>query len=108
MRGLALIMVVALGLVGFLYFRQTGGLPSDGGGLTSLLNIFKGVGSGAAGAAKPTWDNLASQPWFYTAAVSGALATLGVVTWRRIGGWGRGFVLVCATIAAVTLVVRFA
>lgn len=108
MRALGLVLVVALVGVVALYAMQTGGAPSDGGALGGLLNAFKGVGEGAAGQALPWWHKLYAQPWFWTAAVASAAATLGVMTWRRIGGWGRGFVLVCATIAAVVLVVKFA
>lgn len=97
MRGLGVIALLALGAVVFLYVRQTGGAPAVNGGLDP--NRVTGPAKDAAAA-------FYAQPWFWTFAVSGAAAVLGIMTWRRIGGWGRAAVLVFATIAATVMVVK--
>jgi hypothetical protein len=107
MRALGLLVIVGLAAVVFLYVRQTGGAPSDGGGLSGLLNIFKGVGEGAAANAKPWWDELYAQPWFWTAAVSITGAGIGIKFWRSLGGFGKGCVIVALAVAATVLVVKF-
>jgi hypothetical protein len=99
MRGLFGVLLLAVGaFVIYLYVKQTGGAPAG-----TNVNVDPNA---ITGKAKGAWDEFYAQPWFWTLAVAATLATLGVMTWRRIGGWGRGFVLVCVTIAAVILVTR--
>lgn len=102
MRGLIALVAVALaGFVIYKYALQTGGAPSGLPAPPSGLDP-----NALPGKAKGAWDDFYAQPWFWTAAVAAVLATLGIVTWRRIGKWGQGVVLVLATIAAVILVTR--
>lgn len=99
MRGMGgIALAVVLGVVIYLYFKQTGGAPSGIGGAVDTNAV--------GGKAKGAWDDFYAQPWFWTFAVSGVLAVVGVMTWRRIGGWGRAVVLVLAAIAATVLVTR--
>lgn len=95
-------------------------IPAIGiGGLVLVVlylnGSLPGFGSGAAlpsgqgpdlGPAKDKAEAFIGTPAFYTAVVAAVLATVGLITWNRIGGWGRGMVLVLATIAVVVLVTR--
>lgn len=99
MRGIGAVVLVAVAaFVIYLYVKQTGGAPA---GVPQNVDPNQ-----VTGPAKNAWDQFYAQPWFWTFAVAAALATLGVMTWRRIGGWGRAVVLVCVTIAIVVLVTR--
>lgn len=107
MRVLGLIAVVGLAAMVFLYFRQTGGAPTDGGALGGAGNALKGAGEGAASQVMPWWHELYAQPWFWTAAVAVAGAGLGIKFWRSLNGFSKGVVLVLAAVAVTVLVVRF-
>lgn len=60
----------------------------------------------AVDAGTSSWTWLVTQPWGWAAIVAAAGATLGIMTWRRIGGWGRGTVLVLAVATLTILVTR--
>lgn len=97
MRGIVLLLaaVAVVGVV--LYARQTGSPPAVNGNVDP---------SRATEAVKGTWDWYFSQPWFYLSAAAGVLAMLGMMTWKRIGGWGRGMVLVIGAIAVTVWLVK--
>jgi hypothetical protein len=90
---LVVVLLVVLLLL-WLYFRESG--PPDTGG------VDPGI---VAEPARQAADQLYAQPWFWTAAVAVGLGVLGFMTWRRIGGWGRGTVLVFTAISATVWVV---
>lgn len=108
MKGGGLFLVIAaIGTVFFLFV--TGRIPGYGQGAPKAdgaTDAAKEAGSEAAkqGGALAEW--YFSHGWAYTALVAAALATIGIVTWRKIGGWGRAFVIVCAAIAFTVLVTR--
>ena len=98
MRGLLPVLAI-VAIVGiFLYARQTGAPPS---GIPSQVDPSRGTEI-----AKTGWDWYFSQPWFYLSVAAAILATLGLMTWRRIGGWGRGAVIVLLTIAVTVWLVK--
>lgn len=82
-----LIVVVVIAGV-YLYVHGTG---SHSGSIPDT--------SGAQQQAQDFWSTIQHDPHFYLAAASAILATLAIMTWRRIGGWGRGALLVLAGVA---------
>lgn len=99
MRGiLGLAVVLLLGFVVYRYANQTGGPPAGLGGTVDPGQV--------TGPAKDAASAFYHQPWFWTVAVAASLATIGMITWKKIGGWGRGFVVVCAAVAITVLVTR--
>jgi hypothetical protein len=101
MRGLiAIIAVAVVGFVIYKYAVQTGGAPSG-------LQPPAGLDPNALpGKAKGAWDGFYAQPWFWTFAVSAVAAVLGIITWGKIGGWGRAVVIIAAAVAVTVLVTR--
>lgn len=95
MRGIVLVVVLAvLGFVVYKYALQTGGAPAGIGGNVPNVdpNAIKGKASEAAQA-------FYRQPWFWTLAVSAVAATLGIMTWKRIGKWGQMAVVIAVAVA---------
>lgn len=97
--GAALVGIAAAGVIGY-YLYKTGALDTNAAVSDAPTSIP------GADAVKDKADAFIGTPAFYTACVAGALATVGVITWRRIGGWGRGLVLVAAAICITVLVTR--
>jgi hypothetical protein len=100
-RGGGGVVVLAVGgaalACGYLYL--SGKLPGFGKGVpTAKAPELDG--------AKEKIDAFVGTPMFYTALVAAVLATLGIITWGKIGGWGRAVVLVCAAIAVTIFVIR--
>jgi hypothetical protein len=94
-----IVFLLIIGGVAYLYLKSgatVGGSGVHGGDPGSVVN-------GGKGAVVNGWDRLRSDPHFWTFVGAGTLAALGVMTWRRIGGWGRGVVIVLATIALFTV-----
>lgn len=97
------VLIAAGGLiVGGLYLA--GRLPGFGAAPTGTLPDPTGQ---AQDAGQGVLDQLAAHgigwPMLVVPAV---VATLAIVTWRRIGGWGRAVVLVLGAIIATVLVTR--
>lgn len=87
--------VILLAVLAYIFIHGTPSTPGHGTG-------------DAAGQATSTigkaWDTLANMPDFFNYVAAAIMATLAIMTWRRIGGWGRGALLVGAGIfLAMTL-----
>lgn len=103
------LVVVAAGIgalaCGYLYL--SGKLPGFGQG-TPDAGAATDAGKDAGGAVVDQGSSLVdwyfSQGWAYTGIVAAALAALGVITWKKIGNWGRTLVLVCLAIVVTVLV----
>lgn len=89
-------------LVAGLYL--TGRLPGFG---AAPANTLPDPTTQAAAAGHGLLDQLAAHGISWPMlAVPAILATVAVITWRRIGGWGRAVVLVLAAVAATLVVVH--
>lgn len=101
MKGIGPLLAVALlGVGGFLFL--TGKIPGYGQGTGEVSGAGQDAVEGARGAA----EQFIGTPQFYLALVASALATLGMVTWKKIGGWGRATVIIIATVAVTAWLVR--
>lgn len=100
-------LIVGVGVIAAGLFL-TGNLPGFGSAEGANPAAAQQAASNAATQATDTasggWTWLITQPWGWTAIVAAVGATLGVMTWRRIGGWGRGAVLISAAAAVAILV----
>jgi hypothetical protein len=83
------------------------------GGYLYLSGKLPGFGQGVPttrtpelGGAEQHVREFVGTPMFYTGLVAAVLATLGIITWRRIGGWGRAMVLVVGAVAVTIFLVR--
>lgn len=83
------------------------------GGYLYLSGKLPGFGQGVPTAKAPELDGTRDKveafigtPMFYTGAVAAVLATLGIITWGKIGGWGRAAVLVAAAVAVTIFLTR--
>jgi hypothetical protein len=107
-KGLAGLLLVGGAIVlGYLYF--TGQLSGYGSGTPDLGGAADATGqasTAAVGGIQAFWSWLIGEPWGITALVSAGAATLGVMTWRRIGGWGRGVVVFLGAVALTIVVMR--
>lgn len=93
MKGiLALAVGAVLLFVG--YTLYSGGTLSKGGASGGNTDAVRNGGQQIVDKGQGAWTDLAHQPWFYTAVGAVIIGTLGIMLWRRIGGFGRGFALV--------------
>jgi hypothetical protein len=77
------------------YTLYTGGALNKGGvSGGSGTDAVRNGGQQAVDKGQVWWSDLAHQPWFYTALGAVILGGLGIMLWKRIGGFGRGFALV--------------
>jgi hypothetical protein len=108
MKALAPLVLIGGALVG-LYLFVTGKIPGYGQGTpdaSGATDAAKDAGGKAVQGGSALTDWWFGHGWAYTATIAGVLAFLGVITWKKIGGWGRAAVLVAATIAVTVLVTR--
>lgn len=101
MRGIMVAAgLAAAAFVGWVLLGQRGG--TAGGSVGDL----KGPAGQAADQGKAWWADLAHQPWFYTAAAAGVLGVLGVMTWNRIGNWGRMLAMLLLGVGVAIFLVK--
>lgn len=103
-------VLLAMGAAaGIGYLVLSGKIPGYGQGTPNGGDATKAAedaGSQAAHTGGALFDWWFSFGWAYTATAAGGLALLGVLTWKKIGGWGRAAVLVLAAITVTVLVTR--
>lgn len=105
--GALVLGVAALAGVGLLF--AAGKIPGYGQGTPDTSkagDAAKGAGGKAVEGATGLAGWWFSHGWAYTATVAAVLAILGIMTWNRIGGWGRAVVIVLAAVAVTVLVTR--
>lgn len=108
-KGSGGILLLGAAALGAGYLVLSGKIPGYGSGTPKTgdaTNAAKDAGGQAAHTGGAVVDWWFGHGWAYTATVAGVLALLGVMTWRRIGGWGRGVVLVLAAATVAILVAR--
>lgn len=93
MKGAGALLFVFVGILisGVLGFWERFGVSGQ--------QVRDGVGTGVGAGTETTkslWNQLVSEPWGYTAIAAGITAALGIATWKRIGGFGRGVVILLA------------
>lgn len=86
------------------YYLYTGGSVSKGGASGGKLPPVPDV----KGQAESWWHQLYTNPHFWTGAVALAAAILLATLWKKIGGFGRGFLLVVGGVAATIFVLKYA
>lgn len=102
-------LILVGGLLVAAYLFLTGKISGYGQGIPQTgdaTDAAKGAGGQVVQHGSALADWYFSHGWAYTALVAGVLAVLGVITWRRIGGWGRAVVIAAAAIAVTVLVTR--
>lgn len=103
MKKIGPVLVVAvLAVLG--YYLYTGGSVSKGGASGGKLPQPPDV----RGKAEGLWSQLYHDPRFYTGVVALAAAILLATLWKKIGGFGRGFLLVVGGVAATIFVIKYA
>lgn len=103
MKKLGPVLVVGvLGLLG--YYLYSGGSLSKGGASGGKLPPAPDV----KGKAESLWSQLYHDPRFYTGLVALIVAVILATLWKKIGGFGRGFLLVVGGIAATIFVMKYA
>jgi hypothetical protein len=97
--------ILAVGVAALVaYYLYTGGSLSKGGASGGKLPPAPDI----KGKATNFWEQLYHDPRFYTGLVAVAAAILLATLWKRIGGFGRGFLLVVAGVAATIFVIKYA
>ena len=103
------VLLLGAAALGAGYLVLSGKIPGYGTGTPKTGDATKAA-QDAGGAAINAGSDLSSwwfgHAWAYTATVAGVLAVLGIMTWNRIGGWGRAVVLVLAAATVAILVTR--
>lgn len=102
-------LVLVVGLLVAAYLFLTGKIPGYGQGTPQTgdaTDAAKDAGGQAVQHGGALADWYFSHGWAYTALIAGALAVLGIITWKKIGGWGRAVVIVAAAITVTVLVTR--
>lgn len=108
MGRVAPLVLIGGALIGF-YLFVTGKIPGYGRGTpdaSGATDAAKDAGGKAVEGGSALTDWWFSHGWAWTAIIAAVLAVLGVVTWKRIGGWGRAVVLVAVAVAVTVLVTR--
>jgi glucan phosphoethanolaminetransferase (alkaline phosphatase superfamily) len=105
-----ILVLLAAVVVAVYLWTQSGGTVT-GGNVFEVLMAAIGFGKQAGGVvvttAKPTFSELVSQPWFYSVLIVGVLTWLAIRTWNKIGPWGRGLLMVVATIFVTITVASY-